>query len=182
MNAIPERPQPMKSRKSNSTRSNSPRLTFEGKIHRAQEQVARIRQTRPSQNDVMAIMELTARGIPAAAIDPRENVFPFDAWLAFGRHVRKGEKAIAVTVWTPVTTKDANGATVPVTRETRDGGERTALRPVTAYLFHVSQTDPFAFAHANFWTLPESCIRALILCGNVAVAVPQPSAAVTVAA
>lgn len=158
-------------------RSNTTRPTFEEKIRRAQEQVTRIRTSRPSQNDVAAIVEFAARGIPSAAVDPRENVFPFDAWTAFGRHVRKGEKAVSVTVWVPVTTKDDNGATVNASRETPAGETKTSLRPVTAHLFHVSQTEPFNFAHRDFWTLPESCARALILCGNVAAVAPQPSAA-----
>lgn len=159
-------------------RTTATRATFEDKIRRAQEQITRIRTSRPSQNDVAVIIEFAARGIPSAAVDPRENVFPFDAWAAFGRHVRKGEKAVAVTVWVPVNTKGANDTTATASHEAPEGETKKSLRPVTAYLFHVSQTEPFSFAHRDFWTLPESCARALILCGNVAVAAQQsqPSA------
>ena len=34
------------------------------------------------------------KGINPLEIKPRENVFSYDAWLALGRQVRKGEKGV----------------------------------------------------------------------------------------
>lgn len=74
------------------------------------------------------------RGIPADDIRPRENVFTFNAWKALGRYVRKGEKGIAVVSWVPTTRKERDEST----GETKDVDGR---RPVTAYVFHVTQTE-----------------------------------------
>lgn len=74
------------------------------------------------------------KGIPAAEILPRENVFTYQAWQALGRQVRRGENGVRVSTWVPVTKKD------PDTGEKKDDGKR----PWTAVVFHVSQTDPIA--------------------------------------
>jgi hypothetical protein len=81
--------------------------------------------------------EFLDRGIPETEIKPRVNVFTFHAWKALGRHVRKGEKGVRITTWIP-------------TREKRDASGKVTKaegrRPKTAYVFHVSQTDPSATA------------------------------------
>lgn len=81
-----------------------------------------------------AIVEgFTARGIAPADIRPRENVFTFHAWKALGRIVKRGEKGIAITTWVPIadTVDQATG-------ERKTG----RVRPMRAYVFHVSQTVP----------------------------------------
>ena len=65
-----------------------------------------------------------AKGIPADHIEPRVNVFTFNAWKALGRVVRKGEHGVKITVWI----------------ETEKNGEK-ARRPWHTTVFHVSQTD-----------------------------------------
>lgn len=79
--------------------------------------------------------EFLDRGIPESDILPRVNVFTFHAWKAKGRHVRKGEKGVRITTWIP-------------TREKRDAAgnvtKPAGRRPKTAYVFHVSQTDPIS--------------------------------------
>lgn len=142
------------------------RPTFEDRIAAAKEQVRRIQQASPCDNDVAAVMMLAERGIPVDSIIPRVTVLPFDAWLAFGRHVRKGELSIAVPVWVPVTRRDdATGERVTATRPTKDGnGEEPVLRPVTAYLFHISQTDAYDRPHVDFWPLTAEMVAALRLC------------------
>ncbi|MHC4181508.1 MAG: ArdC-like ssDNA-binding domain-containing protein, partial [Planctomycetota bacterium] len=75
----------------------------------------------------------TEKGIPEVEILPRVNVFTYRAWLALGRHVRKGEKGVKVHTWIPLPDK-VDEKTGEVVR----GGKR----PKTATVFHVSQTDP----------------------------------------
>jgi len=59
-------------------------------------------------------------------IKPRENIFTYQAWLAKGRQVRKGQHGVKVQTW--VTGKDKK------TGEEKRYPKRTTV-------FHVSQTD-----------------------------------------
>jgi len=72
------------------------------------------------------------KGIAAAEIEPRVNVFTFHAWKALGRIVRKGEHGVKVVSWVPMTTKDLETGAV----------ENTWKRPRATTVFHISQTDP----------------------------------------
>jgi antirestriction protein ArdC len=66
-----------------------------------------------------------AKGIPAADIIPRENVLTYNAWQAINRQVKKGEKGIKVVSW--IKTTDKTGA--------------EGMRPISATVFHISQTE-----------------------------------------
>lgn len=70
------------------------------------------------------------KGIPEADIQPRHNVFTFNAWLALGRSVRKGEHGVKVCTWVPMTKKDG------------ESGEAVSIgrKPRMTTVFHVSQT------------------------------------------
>ena len=70
------------------------------------------------------------KGIPEGEIEPRVNVFTYQAWQAKGRQVQRGETGVRVTT------------RIPMFREV--DGERvcTGTRPKTATVFHVSQTAP----------------------------------------
>lgn len=72
----------------------------------------------------------TARGIPMDDIQPRENVFTYNAWQALGRQVRKGEHGVRVTTW------------IISSKEQPDGTKKTNRFPTHSTVFHVSQTDP----------------------------------------
>lgn len=83
-----------------------------------------------------AILEgFAARGIPMNDIQPRSNVFTYNAWLAAGRQVRKGEKGIRIVTFIPIDGKAAD-----------DDGKRRkgGARPWSSTVFHISQTDPLA--------------------------------------
>lgn len=100
--------------------------------HARREELARESLSRAASGQTMSnfpeIFEgFAARGIPMADIRPRENVFTFNAWRALRRHVRRGEKGVRITTWIPVKTPT---------------GEPNGLRPMPAYVFHISQTDP----------------------------------------
>lgn len=84
-----------------------------------------------------------ARGIPADSITPRENVFTYHAWRALGRQVRKGEKGVRVTTFVPLAGK-GKGSGAELGEDSKDAGKRRpgGMRPRTAYVFHVTQTDP----------------------------------------
>lgn len=73
------------------------------------------------------------KGISEHEIQPRVNVFTFNAWKALGRVVCKGEKGIRVLTWIPIETKDEETDEVTISR-----------RPKTAIVFHVSQTKALA--------------------------------------
>lgn len=74
----------------------------------------------------------TNKGIPEAEIRPRENVFTYNAWLALGRQVKKGEHGVKVVTFVEVKLKDGD-----------DGDASKAYkRPQTTTVFHVSQTNP----------------------------------------
>uniref|UniRef100_A0A6M3LJK7 N-terminal domain-containing protein n=1 Tax=viral metagenome TaxID=1070528 RepID=A0A6M3LJK7_9ZZZZ len=78
-------------------------------------------------------------GIPADEIEPTVNVLTYHAWRALGRQVRKGEKGVHVVTWVPV-----GGGKGDQEREEQDGERkprRQSMRPRTASVFHVSQTD-----------------------------------------
>lgn len=78
------------------------------------------------------IEEFAARGIAEDDIRPKENVFTYNAWVALGRRVRKGEHGVKICTYAPVTGKDEE------TGETKVVGRR----PWTSTVFHISQTDP----------------------------------------
>ena len=65
-------------------------------------------------------------------VQPRVNVFTYDAWKALGRQVRRGEHGVKVTTWIPMTKKD----------DSAPEGEVSFRRPKSTTVFHVSQTDP----------------------------------------
>ena len=82
-------------------------------------------------NYMTIVSGFVARGIPADDITPRVNVFTYNAWQSQGRQVRKGEHGIKITTFIPIPgKKDENGKT------------ETKVRPKTAVVFHVSQTEP----------------------------------------
>lgn len=82
-------------------------------------------------NYVTIIAGMIDKGIPESDIRPRENVFTFHAWKALGRVVRKGEHGVRILTW------------IPIPDQTDLAGEvkRGGMRPKSAVVFHVSQTD-----------------------------------------
>jgi hypothetical protein len=79
----------------------------------------------------------SAMGIPMDEIKPRENVFTFNAWIAAGRHVRKGQHGVKAVTFVPVADKrEEPTADVP-------NGKQTAgyRMPRTVTVFHISQTE-----------------------------------------
>ncbi len=71
------------------------------------------------------------KGIPGQEIEPRVNVFTFNAWKALGRQVRKGEHGVKVCTWVEMSKKAEDSKT-----------EGSSFRsPKTTTVFHVSQTD-----------------------------------------
>ena len=87
-----------------------------------------------TRNYATIISGFVAKGISCDDIIPRENVFTFYAWKALGRQVRKGEHGIKITTWIP-----CKGRKVA---DPKDEQNKTRLRPKTAVVFHVSQTEP----------------------------------------
>jgi antirestriction protein ArdC len=72
-----------------------------------------------------------ARGLPESAIEPRVNVFTYNAWLALGRQVRKGEHGVKVVTFVPMSKEDP-----------KEPGKVDKWRaPRTTTVFHISQTD-----------------------------------------
>lgn len=66
------------------------------------EALARARNDRSWINYPTIIQGFVDKGIPAAEINPRENVLTFHAWRAVGRTVKRGEHGVKVITWVPV--------------------------------------------------------------------------------
>lgn len=77
-----------------------------------------------------------AKGISPDIVIPRENVFTYNAWIALGRQVRKGETGVKLPeVFIPVTKKDED-------HPKSEKKKMRFMRNRPAAVFHVSQTDP----------------------------------------
>ena len=72
------------------------------------------------------------KGISPDQITPRENVLTYNAWLALGRQVRKGEHGVKVVTFIPMSkiVHDETGDKVESWRS-----------PRSTTVFHISQTD-----------------------------------------
>lgn len=90
-----------------------------------QEALNRARGNNSMLNYQTIITGFSARGIPTSEIIPRENVLTYGAWQAINRQVRKGEKGVKVVSW--IKTIDKTGA--------------ETMRPTSATVFHISQTE-----------------------------------------
>jgi antirestriction protein ArdC len=77
-----------------------------------------------------------ARGIAEADIRPRENVFTYNAWIAAGRQVRKGEHGVKVVTFVDMSESEESASKHP------DKPKSHYRRTWTTTVFHVSQTDP----------------------------------------
>lgn len=90
-----------------------------------------------SERNYDALFEgFAAKGIDIDRVIPRENVFTYNAWLALGRQVRKGETGVRLPeVFIPVTKKDEDAPN-------NDKKKKKFMRIRPAAVFHVSQTDP----------------------------------------
>ncbi len=106
--------------------------TAEQRKAKSQETLNRIRSGH-SKNDNAVIAACAMRGYTDA--QPRENVLTFNAWKALGRHVKRGERGIAVSVWYPAAEK-IDETTSEIHRE------YAPMKHATAYVFHISQTEP----------------------------------------
>ena len=101
-----------------------------------QEALYRATSSATTRNYATIISGLVAKGISVDEIIPRENVFTFHAWKALGRQVRKGEHGVKITTWIPCKGKKV--------ADPENEQNKVKLRPKTAVVFHVSQTDPIA--------------------------------------
>jgi hypothetical protein len=113
------------------------RRTAEERRAMALEALARARSGMSFANWPAIVAGFGERGIPEDDIKPRENVLTFHAWRALGRTVRRGEHGVRVLSYVTYERKD-DGAE-PGETSSKD---RIGRRPVAAYVFHVSQTDP----------------------------------------
>lgn len=75
--------------------------------------------------------DFAEKGVPVDEVKPRENVFSYNAWLALGRQVRKGESGVKIVTWIERKAKAAQGEA--------EGQPYKFPRSVT--VFHISQTD-----------------------------------------
>ena len=95
------------------------------KTEHQQDALMRARSGSSALNYQAIITGFMAKGIPSSAIIPRENVLTYGAWQAIGRQVLKGQKGVKVVSW--IKTTDKTGA--------------ETMRPTSATVFHVSQTE-----------------------------------------
>lgn len=100
-----------------------------------QEALQRARSSRSMANHLAVIEGFASRGIPESEIEPTVNVLTYHAWRAVGRQVRRGEKAVRIPTWVPITREVEDPETGETVRQ------QTGRRPKAAYVFHISQTD-----------------------------------------
>ncbi len=98
-----------------------------------QESLSRARDGKPNANYGVIIAGMVAKGIPLADIEPRVNVFSYNAWQALNRQVRKGEHGVRISTYIKMSKKDKETGKVT----------KSGTRPRTCSVFHISQTDPF---------------------------------------
>lgn len=99
--------------------------------------------TRESTMNYEAIFEgFEAMGIPMEDVQPRENVFTYNAWLALGRQVRKGEHGVKVVTYIERKAKAGDGAEAKPEGKGEGEGAESYRFPRTTTVFHISQTDP----------------------------------------
>lgn len=89
------------------------------KIKAGQATIAKAQSRAFGMNDALVIHAFSERGL---SVTPRVDVFTFNAWLAKGRQVKKGEKGVKIVTFF----------------EKPDGSKQS--RSVT--VFHLSQTNP----------------------------------------
>jgi hypothetical protein len=99
---------------------------------------------KPGANDLAAIIAFEGAGLKN--VQPRVNVLTFNAWKACGRSVLAGQHSVRVGVITNKAYTD------------KETGETMFRRvPGTAYLFHISQTQPDPDWDES-WAIPEAQI------------------------
>ena len=86
---------------------------------------------RPNANYVAIMQGFMAKGLSADEIEPRVNVFTYNAWRAKGRQVRRGEHGVAVVTWITIKHREPDA----------DGTYGASKRQKRATVFHESQTD-----------------------------------------
>lgn len=106
-----------------------------GKVNDRQAEALSRALTGQSWSNYPAIVQgFKSRGIPEEQIQPRENVFTYQAWRALGRQVRKGEHGVRVVTFIKRDKKTEDPQTGEVKFETYSV-------PRTVSVFHISQTD-----------------------------------------
>jgi len=77
---------------------------------------------------------LVQKGIPQHDIQPRENVFTYNAWKALGRHVKKGEHGVRVVTFIQTDKTEIDKAT-------GEEVKRHSSYPSSTTVFHITQTE-----------------------------------------
>jgi antirestriction protein ArdC len=77
------------------------------------------------------------KGVPVEDIIPRRTVFTYNAWLAAGRQVRKGETGVKILTWIK-----AQGGKAEALQQQGEGEGVPYKFPRAVTVFHVSQTEP----------------------------------------
>lgn len=88
------------------------------KIKAGQATIEKAQSREFGQNDLLVVAAFEERGIEAT---PRVDVFTYNAWLAKGRRVKKGEKGVKIFTFI----------------ERKDGSKQ----PRSVTVFHASQTE-----------------------------------------
>lgn len=105
------------------------------------EALSRARGGMSARNYATILAGFTAKGIAAVDIQPRVNIYTYNAWRALGRQVRRGEHGVKVCTF-----KTADRAPKRRPGESDSGYRQRTQRgggsiPWTATVFHISQTD-----------------------------------------
>ena len=107
------------------------RLSSEELNERRQESLSRAENGESLSNYPTIYEGFAEKGLASDQIQPRVNVFTYNAWIAKGRQVNRGEHGVKVVTYidTDPRTDEATGETIP-------GGKIAR----SATVFHITQT------------------------------------------
>jgi len=101
----------------------------------AEQALANARAEKSFANYPAIIAGFIEKGIAPEEISPRENVLTYNAWLALGRQVRRGEHGVKVLTMVAAKGKPA---------EDGQGASKSFKFPRSVAVFHITQTDAVA--------------------------------------
>lgn len=124
--------------------SNAPRLTRE----QLGEQALKSALSHSGTANYDAIFDgFMAMGIAPETIKPRVNVFTFNAWIALGRVVRRGQKGVQIV--SVIEDSETDSQNADATTEPRRRFKRVTV-------FHESQTEPLPARESSEQPKPEA--------------------------
>ena len=99
-------------------------------LERNSESLDRALNSRAASNYGAILIGFAAKGLLEGDIEPRVNVFTYNAWQALGRQVKRGEKGVKIQTW------------IKGQKENKTSGATDYFSyPKMTTVLHITQTD-----------------------------------------